>query len=103
MGRVISVVLFCLLAASCASKVINEQMTGLVGQPLDAAIAKLGLPTTEQTIAGRKVFVWFRDYVVEGTQRKCQIRVIMSGNVIGSFDFDGNEGQCLHYAALLRS
>src|SRR5262249_31735293 len=87
MYRFIAIASMCFFLAACAGRVIKEEMTGLIGQPLDAAIAKLGVPTEERTIAGRKVYIWFSGTFDEGTQLKCQIRVIMNGNVIGSYDF----------------
>jgi hypothetical protein len=37
---------------------IDRGLDTLTGKPLDYAISKLGLPDAEQTIAGRKVYVW---------------------------------------------
>jgi hypothetical protein len=91
-----------LALAACAGEAIKKGMTALQGQPLSAAITKLGVPTEERTIAGQKVYIWFTRTVDEGTEYKCQIRAIMAGNVIGSFDFEGNEGKCRRYAAMLQ-
>lgn len=45
--------------AGCASwGDMKRGLDGLLGKPLDAAIAKLGYPTAEQTIAGRKLYRW---------------------------------------------
>jgi hypothetical protein len=63
----------------------------------------LGSPTDERTIAGQKVYIWLTRTLDEGTELKCQIRVIMSGDVISSWDFEGNEGYCRRYADRLRS
>ena len=41
--------------AGCTAQAIKEGMTDLVGQPLSAAVAKLGMPTDERMIAGQKV------------------------------------------------
>ncbi len=90
------------LLSGCASQAIKEGMTGLQGQPLSAAIAKLGMPNDERTIAGQKVYIWMSRTMDEGTELKCVIRVIMAGDVIGSFDFD-NDGRCGRFAARLRS
>jgi hypothetical protein len=88
--------------AACASAAIKEGMTSLQGQPLSAAIGKLGMPSEEKNIAGQKVYIWFTRNVDEATEYKCQIRGIMSGDVIGSWDFEGNEAKCYRYAAMLR-
>lgn len=77
-------------------------MAPLMGQPIDAAIAKLGVPNDQQTIAGRTVYTWFRRNVDEGTEYKCQLRVIVTGNAITSYDIDGNVAKCAYYAKLLQ-
>jgi hypothetical protein len=88
--------------AGCASQnLIKKGTDQLVGQPIDVAVAKLGMPTEERTIADTKVYVWTTDG--EGTQSKCTIRAITRGDVIGSFDWEGDESQCSHYALMLRA
>jgi hypothetical protein len=89
--------------AACSSAAIKQGMKSLEGQPLNAAIAKLGVPTEERTIAGQKVYIWLTRTLDEGTELKCQIRVIMSGDLISSWDFEGNEGYCGRYANRLRT
>lgn len=36
----------------------DDGLNALVGQPINAAIAKIGYPNTEQIIAGQKVYRW---------------------------------------------
>lgn len=103
MYRIAATAAACLTVASCATATIKEGMTTLQGQPLSAAISKLGVPSDERTIAGQKVYIWLTRSVSEGTEQKCQIRAIMSGDVIGSFDLEGNEFKCAQYAAMLRN
>jgi hypothetical protein len=45
------------MVAGCAGT-IKEGMTRLEGRPLSAAIAKIGLPIEERTVAGKKVYIW---------------------------------------------
>lgn len=85
---------------ACAGQVIKDGMTKMVGQPLSVAIAKLGHPTEERVIAGQKVYVWLTRTMDEGTELKCQIRVIMQGEVIGTFDYDV-DGRCGRYVSRL--
>lgn len=94
-------IIACFVLAGCAGKMINEKMAGMVGQPLDAAVAKLGMPTEERTIAGHKVYIWLTRSVTEGTERKCQVRAVMTGDTISAFDFEGTEFACLQYANML--
>jgi DNA-binding CsgD family transcriptional regulator len=65
------------------------------------AVAKLGIPTEERTAADMKVYVWSTGD--EGAQSKCIIRAIMRGDVIGSFEWEGDESNCSHYALMLRA
>jgi hypothetical protein len=102
MYRVATIAVACATIAACAGEAIKKGMTALQGQPLSAAVAKLGVPTEERTIAGQKVYIWFTRTVDEGTEYKCQIRAIMADDVIGSFDFEGNEANCRRYAAMLQ-
>jgi hypothetical protein len=46
------------LHIGCCAGTIKEGMTRLEGRPLSAAIAKIGLPIEERTIAGKKVYIW---------------------------------------------
>ena len=57
--RRIWVLAVCGLLAGCAGKMIDKGLTSMMGQPLSAAIAKLGVPTDEREIAGQKVYTWF--------------------------------------------
>ena len=54
-------------------------MNDLKGQPISAAIAKLGIPNDEREIAGQKVYTWYSSTFDEGTQLQCKIRVMMAG------------------------
>ncbi|MBG7619367.1 hypothetical protein I5R65_07815 [Herbaspirillum sp. AP02] len=37
---------------------LDDGLKGLLGQPIDVAINKIGYPNSEQTIAGRKLYRW---------------------------------------------
>jgi hypothetical protein len=57
MHRIATVAVACIVASACSTPAIKEGMTQLQGQPLSAAIAKLGVPTEERMIAGQKVYI----------------------------------------------
>lgn len=101
-GRRIICAALLLLLPSCAGRMIQEGMQPMVGQPLNALVAKIGMPNYERMIAGQKVYVWENSTLVEGTQSQCQLRVFMAGESISSFDFDGSNARCLRYASALR-
>jgi hypothetical protein len=92
-----------LILAACSFDTIKQGMNDLKGQPISAAIAKLGIPNDEREIAGQKVYTWYSSTFDEGTQLQCKIRVMMAGPVIDKYDFEGNNGMCARYAARLRS
>ncbi len=61
--RIIVALALALTLASCSLAVsviagdkIEEGMASLVGQPIEAAIAKLGVPNDQQVIAGHTVY-----------------------------------------------
>jgi hypothetical protein len=101
--RILGIVALCAVLGGCAGDMIKQGMNILEGQPLSATIAKLGMPNDESMIAGQKVYTWYSSTFDEGTQLQCKIRVVMVGDVIGSYDFEGNNGMCYRYAAKLRS
>jgi hypothetical protein len=90
-----------MLAGCAGQNPIPKGLDELVGQPMEAAISRLGMPTEATTIADTKVYIWSTGG--EGPPSKCTIRAVMRGEVIGSFDWEGNEGQCSHYALMLRA
>jgi hypothetical protein len=61
------------------------------------------MPNDEHVIADRKVYTWYSSTFDEGTQLQCKIRVVMASDIIGSYDFECNNGMCGRYAAKLRS
>jgi hypothetical protein len=88
--------------ASCAGTV-KERMAKFEGLPLSAAVAKIGEPIDERWVAGKKVYIWgsLGEIPAKGAKR-CQIRAMMNGDVIQSFDYQGDETICQQYAARLR-
>jgi hypothetical protein len=104
MGRLAAIAAACLWVAACAGTV-KEGMTRLQGQPLSVVIAKIGLPTDERTVAGKKVYIWgtpAQEPAKEPREKKCQIQATMNGDVIESFAYEGDESLCERYAARLR-
>ena len=82
---------------------IRDRMTAYIGQPASVLFAKLGLPTSEQTIAGQKVYIWTTSNFIEGTNYACKLRAIVdSHDIITSFDGDGNQGGCAGFASRLQ-
>jgi hypothetical protein len=100
--RSIALIFGAAVLAGCAShNLIRKGTDELLGQPIEAAIAKLGMPTEERTAADAKVYVWSTSG--EGAQSRCTIRAILRGDVIGSFEWEGDESQCSYYVLMLQA
>lgn len=82
---------------------IRGQLSSLEGQPLSAATTKLGAPTEEKTLSGRKVYEWKKQWQLDedGDDQECVIRAFMKGDVIGELHFTGDENQCYRFAKTL--
>jgi hypothetical protein len=102
MQRFAAVAAVGLSVASCAGTA-KERMAKFEGLPLSAAIAKIGEPIDERWVAGKKVYIWgsLAEKLTKGA-KQCQIRATMNGDIIGSFDYEGDETLCQQYAARLR-
>jgi len=101
MRRLAAVAALGLSVGSCAGT-IKEGMAKFEGLPLRTAIAKIGEPIDERTNAGRKVYIWGTlGTVNRGEKGKCQITAT-DGDVVTSFDYQGDELLCRRYAARLR-
>jgi hypothetical protein len=65
------------------------------GKPLSALIARLGYPTSQQTISGQKTYSW---RIGSGIQQ-CLISVVMAGDVIEAYNTSGDSPICGPYEA----
>jgi hypothetical protein len=93
-----------IVLSGCTAYVLKEKLKPYQGQSASALIAKLGFPTGEEQIAGKKVYVWSISNLVEGTTQFCTIRAILGDqDVIASVDYTGNENGCKMYALKLMS
>lgn len=111
---------------SCVMQNLQKNLASYVGQPLDVAIAHMGLPSGERTIAGHHVYVWTNQnqmvlptYQTSTTtgyvggqsfaattgqmgstvvQGECEITLEVNGeNVITSWSYNGNPAGCSRY------
>jgi len=110
---------------------IDKGMAALVGQPISAAEARLGVASSEQQVGGKHVYVWGRDFnmsmpttntssvngtvnghyyrgtvTTTGSQQvnyNCTLRFItdQSDRII-SYDWQGNLGGCYGYGSALK-
>lgn len=107
--------------------VLDAELPKYNGKQLDQLVAKLGYPTSQQTLMGRTVYVWSTNeqftsfqpttttgYVgttpvmMTGNQAtvsnlSCTIRVFTdSNNIIQGYDYNGNNGTCFTYSNRLK-
>ncbi len=79
---------------------IRQQLSPLQGQPLSAAVAKLGNPDGEIQMFGKRVVEWKRHPGIDkdGDDQECVVRATMKGDIIQEIHFTGDEGQCYRFA-----
>jgi len=88
------VVLAALVLAGCSNSLgISGARNDFKGQPLSAVQVRLGLPDQQETIAGQKVYTWFKGQSL----MPCKIRVAMAGDVVDSRETTGDAGICSPY------
>ncbi|MGD0720420.1 MAG: hypothetical protein ABR970_05150 [Roseiarcus sp.] len=85
---------------------LEAQLGGLRGQPVAAAIEKLGAPDSQSATAAEKVYVWSTETAAASVDAsiglRCAVRVFADRDErIARYDFDGNVGGCARYAHLL--
>lgn len=54
----IFLVIFSFMVSACALQTLNKGLPYLVGQPIEAAVNALGLPTSKSEMAGYIVYEW---------------------------------------------
>lgn len=96
-----------LLLAGCETSfdVIDKEMPKYIGKPVENLVARLGMPNKEQTIMGRKVYVWSTSFGYIGistgasTTLACTLQVTAddAGNV-RRYDLSGNNGACEQFS-----
>ena len=89
-------ILATLALAGCAASTLNLGVVNYKGQPLSAVTVKLGQPNEVLTIAGQKAYVWR----VGNALYSCQIRVVMAGDVVDTYEGFGDVNICFQYGAL---
>jgi len=115
-----SALLFLFIAACSTFSSIDEGVASLRGQNINSLINIIGLPSAEQNIAGRKIFVWdtsqtvstttavpiynpsgFNSYVYAPSSAEyvCTIKVVVDENdIIQSHELEGNIGGCQRWS-----
>ncbi len=94
--------LFALTLSACATPgQMQRGLDGMIGQPLSTAVDKLGLPTSENTIAGMHLVTW----QAAGTpDAPCRITLqVDDKNIIRKHNFEGTIGGCERYIKAVRT
>jgi hypothetical protein len=58
MRRIVVIVLVTFGLTGCVPQRMNDGMQSLVGQNIQAAVAKLGYPDTQRTMLGDTIYIW---------------------------------------------
>ena len=85
-----------LALAGCSVGTLNTGANNYKGRPLGAVTAKLGQPNETQTIGGQKAYIWNMGNALYS----CQIRVVMAGDVVDTYEGTGDVNICSQYGAL---
>lgn len=87
-----------LAVASCAPHDdIMKQVGGLKGQPIQAAVAKFGRPSSQRVIIDETAYIWATGY--EPGTAPCTLRVFTkSDGLISGGDIEGSPRACRQFA-----
>jgi len=96
-GRMHNLAIVAALAlVGCSVGSLNTGANNYKGKPLGTVTAKLGQPNEVQTIGGQKAYIWNMGNALYG----CQIRVVMAGDVVDTYEGTGDVNICSQYGAL---
>jgi len=116
--------------ASCTFTRLEKGLDSLVGKSMDHAMSLLGMPDSEMTIRGQKIYGWGHSTsfnyptsntstssaVIDGelvqiqtttnsstpTNLSCSIKLYVNSNdIVTTYAYDGNSGACETYAQWL--
>jgi FtsP/CotA-like multicopper oxidase with cupredoxin domain len=94
--RILAILAALALAGCSLGSPLSSGANNYKGKPLSAVTTKLGQPNEVQTIAGQKAYIWNMGNAVYG----CQIRVVMAGDVVDTYEGSGDVNICSQYGAL---
>jgi hypothetical protein len=119
------------LGTGCTSfSVFDEKLPAYSGRPIEDLVARLGYPNAEQTVMGRKAYIWNTSqqftsitpttstttgyvgtrsvnmqtttYSTDTSTLSCVIRVFVDDqNRITRWEYNGNNGACYKYSGRL--
>ena len=73
-------------------KELGNAVGGFRGKPLSSALTRLGYPTPEQSIAGKKLIIW------ESAGVLCRVTLeVDSQNIVTGTQIDGNQTACVNW------
>ncbi len=131
MRRVILALIAALGLTGCVAQNLNDGLKGLMGQNIQAAVARLGYPDGQRTMLGDTIYVWSSNHsaVIPLTSTNTTVGTVGSTPVYGTttstewvpanynctiqiatddagtmkrYQWNGNMGGCAQYARALR-
>jgi hypothetical protein len=93
-----------LLITACTSwSDVDAGVATLKGKPIQYAIERIGMPATEQVIAGRKVYIWGPRGTtdVPATDPYCTLKLVVNADeIVTHVQYAGNLTACERYSKL---
>lgn len=84
------------MAACAPHDAIIKQADGLKGQPIQAAVAKFGRPTSQRMIVDEVAYIWATGY--EPGTAPCTLRIFTKDGLITGSDIEGSPRACRQFA-----
>lgn len=84
------------IAACAPHDSIMKTADGLKGQPIQAAVAKFGRPTSQRVIVDETAYIWTTGY--EPGTAPCTLRIFTKDDKITGSDIEGSPRACRQYA-----
>lgn len=84
------------VAACAPHDGIVKQVDGMKGQPIQAAVAKFGRPTSQRLIVDEMAYIWTTGY--EPGTAPCTLRVFTKDSLITGSDIEGSPRACRQFA-----
>lgn len=78
-----------LLLSACVTDQLDNGFARLRGQPLSVAIDRLGVPTSERTLAGRHVYTWTTSQMVSTYQPSSTVSTVKVPTGTGKSTYSG--------------
>jgi len=127
MRRWLLVMVFLVMAGCTSFSVLEQEFPKFKGKPVSNLVDRWGYPNAEQSIMGRKVYIWstsgsypsttptittgyvgsvpvtITNTTLASTNQSCTVRVFVDAqDIVTAGDYDGNNGACFYFSDRLK-